>query len=260
MKIKRAAKHLILIILTLLVLIIMLFVPELFLSYTDKNSKAVITEKNSPVILELKSDISLPQKAYIAINGSKEITLTASHTRTEVEDKVLSICKELLYFPDYEGDVEGDLDDIGYDSIGLDNSLNIEIKNILSTNCTSIYTDEHCVIWYVVANIEGNILTMVLDDETLALLNFSFQTPNYPRGYIGSDLMDLMSTLFNLIHEEYNVMQINFIDSLHQEYIESDTGFTRSVAMTYDIVVYEDDTHYTFNFTIDVSGMEFSIM
>lgn len=262
MKLSRAAKHLILIILTALVLVIMLFIPELFLSYMDKDAKSVITEKNTPVTLELRSDVSLGQKAYIAQNGEREAALSPKHTVEEIESETWLICEKLINGPDsWEvSDVYGDYEyeeGAGYDHIDLSE---MSIKSMLPVDCTEQYLNESCTIWYVVANIDGNVCRLILDDDTLGLLDLSLKITDYPTDYIRVDLMDIMSFLFELAKDYYDVIDNQFRDNLYMSYIENDTGFVRDMQMVYDMTVREDDGFYVFRTHIGIDGIEFSLL
>ncbi|MCM1528872.1 MAG: hypothetical protein NC093_02630 [Alistipes sp.] len=262
MKLSRAAKHLILIILTALVLVIMLFIPELFLSYMDKDAKSVITEKNTPVTLELRSDVSLGQKAYIAQNGERKAALSPKHTVEEIESETWLICEKLINGPNSweASDVYGDYEyeeDAGFDHVDLNK---MEIKSMLPVDCTEQYLNESCTIWYVVANIDGNVCRLILDDDTLGLLDLSLIINDYPEDYIRADLMDIMSFLFELVKEYYDVMDNQFREDLYMSYIEHDTGFVRDIQMVYNTTVRENDGFYFFQTYIGTDGIEFSLL
>ncbi|MBO5320117.1 MAG: hypothetical protein J6B01_09980 [Ruminococcus sp.] len=261
MKLLRAAKHMVLIILTVLVLIVMLFIPDLFLSYMDKESLSVKTEKSSPVTLELKSNISLCRKAYIAENGVREISMETNSTRAEIETEAQSLCDKLLLGYIYMGETEVQSDysygeEYGYDYPDV---LDIDIKNVLPLHCTVKDTGESCMVWYIVMNIEDVLCTMVLDDETKMLIDLSMTHINYPCEYMRDDIMDFLTWLIEYINNCYPVSDVHFVDEKYQSYMEPDTGFIRSVNMVYEITMLDNDGYYLFNIDADTQSIHFGM-
>lgn len=237
MSIQRTTKHLVLIFLTVSVLVVMLFIPDLFLRYLDKNSAAVITEKSSPVTLELKSGLSLCRKAFVASYSSSREELVSSEADSDrliMESEALKICDTL--------------------------SLGMEITRSVPVCCTLDDTNESVIVWHIILNSSDMECTMVLDDETMGLLYFDLIYENEPYKYIREDIMDISYNLRNLINKYYFVRQTNFMDDRHVEYEEIGTGILREVQISYDLLIFDNDNaNWIFQLFVDPGRICFGL-
>lgn len=265
MKIRRTAKHLVLIIVTVLVLVIMLFIPDFFLGSLDKRSAKVVTEKSSPVTLELKSDLSLCQKAYVASNGVKEITSVTKSNRWEAASKAWEIWKYLTMNAS-DMDVLDPSEEEGSDYYGSQPVYNTfsysddgETRNIFPLRCTMNDTDESCTVWYIVLGSDNLSCIMVLDDETMIPLDISISFREYPLNYIGADILTVSFNLMDYVGECYINLESNFLNDEYVTYEEAD-GRIVSQQMAYILTMRETEGLYFFRLNVNLSEINFSIM
>ncbi len=265
MRIKRTAKHLVLVIVTALVLVIMLFIPDFFLNCLDKRSASVVTEKSSPVTLELKSGLSLCQKAYVASNGVRELTGLTKSNRLEAENEAWKIWSSLTMNASdigisdhavWEG-ADYSLPPPVYDTFRY--SDNGETRNIIPLRCTMNETEESCIVWYIVMGINNLTCIMVLDDETMTPLDISISFQEYPLNYIGDDILMVSQNLMDCVGNYYNNLEITFLDDEHVTHEEAD-GCIVSQSMAYVLTMKEIDGLYFFRLNVNISEINFSII
>lgn len=185
------------ILLTICVLAVGFYLPDMILSFIDDGSAKVQTEELPPINLDMKRELSLYEKLSIAntVLPSVEITRNqASSKINDITDKIQAFMNDLIR------------------TIGINENVELSFLYEKPYIYYSYDVRESVVFWHIYATIEEKCyLQFVVDDTSLEVLAFTLKMAESSAGAVGMgpDMAMLFDSIANSFKERFGGEIVN---------------------------------------------------